>query len=185
MKRTLITHIAEALMGGADDVDALIQQHIDDFNLTTTLSEWKIKHHFVLRRWCSPQTYVEDYEEKAQKAKERFPAYIGEFDRTPEEERATQKVVIRKSYASQIVSITAPYSKEETATWFIQVEEANAYLADNNAETPMLTAMATAREISLLELVTKIKENDTTFRAAIGTLLGRQQKEIDSLQNEE
>ena len=163
----------------------MINKHLLDFSTELTIEEWKFKHHLDLRRWCSPQTHVEDYEEKVQKAKERFPAYIGEFDRTPEEESEIQKSIICKNYATQMACITANYSKEEISTWFIQVEESNAYLADNNAETPMLTAMATAREISLLELVTKIKENDTTFRAAIGTLLGRQQKEIDSLQNEE
>lgn len=98
---------------------------------------------------------------------------------TEEQLKALAAKRIREKYALLMDSIVKPYTKTEQLTWDAQVREADAYLANNQAATPMLTAMVTHRGVSLENLVTWIKENETMYRAAIGTLLGQQQAELD------
>lgn len=90
---------------------------------------------------------------------------------------------IREHYSIAMQLVAAPYSAAERETWFSQIQEADAWLADPTAATPLITSLAQSRGISLSELVTKIKENDNIFRATIGSLLGQQQAELDALYN--
>lgn len=104
--------------------------------------------------------------------------------RTERRERETKEAQveeIRIRYAGMMSAVAAPYKLEERETWFTQLKEADEWLANNAATTPMLTAMATDRGITVAALVAKIKENDTLFRQAIGCLLGQQQRELDLL----
>ena len=54
--RTLITDIYNAIDSGADDtaLDVIIQQHIDDYALTTTVAQFRIDNYTRLRRWAYP-----------------------------------------------------------------------------------------------------------------------------------
>ena len=88
---------------------------------------------------------------------------------------------IRDKHARQMEAVVAPYSPEERETWFYQIMEADAYLANNQAEIPMITAMAANRGISIPDMVAKIKANDLAFRQAVGNILGSQQKELDKI----
>lgn len=88
---------------------------------------------------------------------------------------------IRDKYSILMKAIVDPYSQNERETWATQLTEANDWLADNTATVPMISAMATARGITVETLVTKIKENEQTYRTSIGQLLGQQQKELDTL----
>lgn len=80
-------------------------------------------------------------------------------------------------------NIVKPYTKTEQLTWDAQVKEADAYLLDSQADVPMISALAQNRGVALADLVTWIKENEATYRIAIGTLLGQQQAELDQLYN--
>ena len=88
---------------------------------------------------------------------------------------------IRRVYARQMKVLVRPYSIEERETWWLQLQEADAYLADNNNVGTMIQSIATARGITVGELVNKIKQNDNAFRGAVGTIIGNQQAEIDAL----
>jgi hypothetical protein len=88
---------------------------------------------------------------------------------------------IRTKYAAQMSAAAAPYKLEERETWFTQLKEADEWLNDNNVQTPLLTAIAIARSITVNILVSKIKENDALFKQVIGTILGKQQAELDLL----
>ena len=90
---------------------------------------------------------------------------------------------IRQRYAQMMDEIVKPYTKTEQLTWDSQVKEADAYLLDNQAAIPMITALAQNRGVDLADLVTWIKENEATYRVAVGTLLGQQQAELDQLYN--
>ena len=90
---------------------------------------------------------------------------------------------IREKYAILMDNIVKPYTKTEQLTWDAQVKEADAYLTDNQADVPMISALAQNRGVALADLVTWIKENEATYRIAIGTLLGQQQAELDQLYN--
>ena len=91
---------------------------------------------------------------------------------------------IRRKYAKMMDDVAKPYTKTEQLTWDAQVKEADIYLADNTADVPMLTALATNRNVSLADLVTWVKENETLYKQVIGVLLGKQQAELDALYNQ-
>jgi hypothetical protein len=97
------------------------------------------------------------------------------------EQLAAASQAIRARYARQMTAIASPYTPEERETWPIQLTEAHAWLSDNTAPTPLLTALATARGITVAELAAKIQQNDALFRQVIGSLLGEQQKKITDL----
>ena len=106
---------------------------------------------------------------------ENYPAL------TVEERRVIDENEIRQRYSLLMAQVAQPYTQTERETWFTQLKEADEYIVDTTAITPMLSAMATARNIPLATLVSKVKENDALFRQAIGTLLGQQQAELDAL----
>ena len=65
-----------------------------------------------------------------------------------------------------------------------QKSEAAAWTADNSASVPMLTTRATARGISVSDLVAKINTKVTAYNEAIATKLAEQKKledEVDAL----
>ena len=65
-----------------------------------------------------------------------------------------------------------------------QKSEAAAWTADNSASVPMLTTMATARGISVADLVGKINAKVSAYNSAVATKLGEQKKledEVDAL----
>ena len=103
---------------------------------------------------------------------------------TVEQLRDIEAKNIRQRYAQMMDDVAKPYTKTAQLTWDAQVKEADAYLADITADVPMLTALATNRNVSLLDLVTWVKENEALYKQAIGTLLGKQQAELDALYNQ-
>ena len=102
---------------------------------------------------------------------------------TPNYEKLVEQKAaeIRSRYATMMDEIVAPYSKTEQSTWFSQVQEADKFLADPTAQTPMLSALAENRGVSLADLATWVKENESAYRVAVGSILGQQQKELDDL----
>jgi hypothetical protein len=95
--------------------------------------------------------------------------------------RVVVEAEIRARYAAIMSQVVKPYMQTERETWFTQLKEADEWLANQNVPTPMLSAIAAGRGISLVELVSKVKENDALFRGAIGYYLGKQQAELDAL----
>lgn len=93
----------------------------------------------------------------------------------------TQKVNIRNIGAKKLASIAYPYYQEEQSTWSIQLSEAEAYLLDSTAPTPMVDALTVNRGIDKAILVDMIMGNATLFRGASGFILGIQQKLLDRL----
>ena len=79
----------------------------------------------------------------------------------------------------QLSALAAPYATPERETWHVQQREAEAWLADTAAPAPMITALATARGITIAELVEKIMGNVNQFRVLSGQILGKQQALID------
>lgn len=91
---------------------------------------------------------------------------------------------IRQHYSVKMEEVVKPYSTQERETWFIQVEEAKKYLANPNissGEIPFLNALADERDTSLDTIATIILNKNTEYRSAIGTLLGEQQKLVETI----
>lgn len=94
------------------------------------------------------------------------------------------KRIIRDRYNQKFKELNKWSSDLEAATWEQQKKEADAWTADNTATTPMLTTMATARGISVSDLVTKINTKVTAYNSALATLLGEQkdlEDDVDAL----
>lgn len=94
------------------------------------------------------------------------------------------KRIIRDRYNAKFMGLSKPASHGEKASWDQQRKEAEAWTADNSASTPMLTTMATARSISVSDLVSKINTKVTAYNSAVATLLGEQkalEDEVDAL----
>ena len=86
---------------------------------------------------------------------------------------------IRKGGADIMLAITTPYTAEERDTWPIQVAEAKAYDADNNASIPMIDALVAGRGNTKADQVARILANEAAFKMAVGQILGIQQAKID------
>lgn len=91
------------------------------------------------------------------------------------------KRIIRDRYNQKFKELNKWSSDLEAATWEQQKSEAAAWTADNTATTPMLTTMATARGISVSDLVGKINTKVTAYNNALATLLGEQKDKEDDV----
>ena len=65
--------------------------------------------------------------------------------------------------ALALQDIKIKYPQEERETWAIQKEEAFAYKADNDADTPFLKSLADAKGITIDDLATAILDNNSKF----------------------
>ena len=92
---------------------------------------------------------------------------------------------IRQIGAQKLEEIANPYSEQERTTWFLQREEAVAWVADNNALTPFCDAIAAARGIPREYFLPKVLENNNLFTAASAQILGEQQRLIDLVWGEQ
>jgi len=71
--------------------------------------------------------------------------------------------VVSSNLALALQDIKTKYPQEERETWAIQKEEALAYKADNNADTPFLKSLADAKGITIDDLATAILDNNSKF----------------------
>ena len=94
---------------------------------------------------------------------------------------ADKEKEIRAEGTNRLAALAGNYSPTERETWATQQREARAWLTDNHSQTPMLSALAAARGVTLSALVDKVMQNVSAFEAASGTILGQQQAVLDQL----
>jgi hypothetical protein len=97
------------------------------------------------------------------------------------EQHIAKEHTLRAEGSLRLSALAAPYLPAERETWATQQSEARAWSLDPAASTPMLSAMALARGISLSDLAGKVLENVALFEAASGAILGQQQALLDTL----
>jgi len=78
-------------------------------------------------------------------------------------------------YDKRLQSLNLSASELEKDSWAEQRAEAEAYNADNNASCPMLQSLATARGITLAEMVTKVLDAVSAYNDQVATLLAAKQ----------
>lgn len=98
--------------------------------------------------------------------------------------RTIKEAEIRAEGVSQLSAMAKPYSAAERETWATQQREARAWLANHNADVPMIFAMATVRGLTIEQMVGLIMENVELFEFASGYILGKQQKLLDRIAGE-
>lgn len=85
---------------------------------------------------------------------------------------------VRDEAERRLHLIISPYREGERLSWDIQTAEAAAWVADNSAPTPFLTAALKAGE-TIAELVARVQANEAAFKAASGAIIGAQRTIID------
>jgi hypothetical protein len=78
-------------------------------------------------------------------------------------------------------AIFSRYSKHEKLSWPKQEQEVKALQADSKAPAPLLQGIATNRGITIEVLQAKVLANVEAFEAAMGFILGTQQKYKDKI----
>jgi hypothetical protein len=80
--------------------------------------------------------------------------------------------------------LESEYPEVEKRTFTKQEAEARAYTLDVNASTPTLSPIATARNISLSDLVAKTIIKADSYTAQVGALIGQRQFKEDLIDAE-
>ena len=97
------------------------------------------------------------------------------------------KIVFRKIldevYDRRMEQLNLQVSALERSTWPQQRAEAEAYQVDNKVSTPMLTALAAARNISVAEMATKVLAAIDTYNTSVATLLANKQTVETEIKN--
>lgn len=95
--------------------------------------------------------------------------------------RAVKLSEINAAADRAIGTLTATYPDREISTFDKQEAEARAYAADPTASTPLLSALAQARGISLPDLVERVLAKADAFAVASGSIIGQRQALEDRL----
>ena len=111
--------------------------------------------------------------------------FIIDYDPTPvlRAELKAQLVIDSQKFVDE--AILKLYPKFEVDTWQNQLRDANAYIADNNAITPTLDALAAQRQITKLSLANKIIAKSAVFEAFSSAQAGERQRLEDLIDEAE
>lgn len=120
-----------------------------------------------------------------QPALDAWQAAVDEQDNPPPlsiADAAAERIVTLCSESETAMSvITFGYPEGEIKSWDKQEAEARALLADANASTPLLSAMASARGITVTDLATRVIAKADAFAVAAGAIIGKRQALEDQL----
>ena len=86
------------------------------------------------------------------------------------------RFVLDNYYEHKLKSNNLDVTKIEELSWDQQRKEAESYIADNSIDTPLLTKLAEARGISVLDMATKVNTAISTYYENMATLLSKKQK---------
>lgn len=100
---------------------------------------------------------------------------------TLEEAKAAKLTEINTAANKTIAALTTTYPDREISTFDKQEAEARAYMADPEAPTPLLSALAKARDIDMDELVKRVIAKADASAAASGYIIGQRQALEDQL----
>lgn len=126
--------------------------------------------------WADVDAYAEAHPEMVTEEQPYVPPVP-----TLEEVKAAKLSEINAAADRAIATLTATYPDRELATFDKQESEARAYAADPTASTPLLSALAEARGISLPDLVERVLVKADAFIVASGSIIGQRQALKDRL----
>lgn len=98
-----------------------------------------------------------------------------------EEVRADKLTEINSACDAILNAATATYPETEVLTFDQQLIEAQAYMADDTAAVPLLSALASARGIELADLVQRVIAKSNAFTQLSGYIIGQRQALEDRL----
>lgn len=89
--------------------------------------------------------------------------------------KALMRQILDDVYDKRFAQLNLNTSILEQGTWAQQRAEAESYQGDNTSPTPMLSTLATARGITLPEMVTKVVQAVNKYNTDVATLLASKQ----------
>jgi|GEM_PF-704317 len=92
-----------------------------------------------------------------------------------ESARGRAVVKVNDGYTAAINVIAAEYPETERNSWAKQEAEARAWMANNAAATPLLSAIATARGTSLADICARVIANADAYAVYAGGVIGKRQ----------
>lgn len=96
-------------------------------------------------------------------------------------ERDRLHKLVNEQYAKRMSAVALPYPQYERESWPIQLQEAQALVADPAAATPWIDACATQRGLECSELAQRILAKDSAYRFISGQLTGARQAHEDAI----
>lgn len=88
---------------------------------------------------------------------------------------ARQLVAVNAGAALALARLSAAYPDGEVQSWAQQTREAEALAADPQASVPLLSAIATARGLSVTELASRVLAKVQAYSVASGQIIGQRQ----------
>ena len=83
---------------------------------------------------------------------------------------------------AELEKVYSQYPEHEADTWFIQLQEARAYLADYETDTPFINIVAEHRGIGRHTLATSIVEKGLAFETFAAHVIGHKQRIRDQIE---
>lgn len=83
--------------------------------------------------------------------------------------------------AKLLATLSANYPEGEVQSWSQQTKEADALAANPDAPTPLLSAIATARGLSVGDLAMRVHTKANAYARASGQIIGQRQAMEDAL----
>lgn len=95
--------------------------------------------------------------------------------------RARQLALVNTKAAAALRILSSSYPDGEVQSWSQQTKEADALAASPDAPTPMLTAIASARGLSVTDLAARVRSKTAAYAHASGKIIGQRQVLEDAL----
>lgn len=93
-------------------------------------------------------------------------------DRTADSVRSLRHGTLNTDYDRAVCNLAAYYPEAEQKSWFVQVDEARAWLADDSASTPWIDQALLGNGRQKAEFVDAIIQMNAAYRAEHGRLTG-------------
>lgn len=113
---------------------------------------------------------------------EAVQAIIDSYDPLPRAKQEARQRIIKQCQDAAAVMENA-YPEIEKRTFTRQEAEARAYVADNSAATPILSAIASARGLTVGELANRVIAHSDLFTAQAAALIALRQAKEDQIDN--
>jgi|694.fasta_scaffold127684_2 hypothetical protein len=162
-------------------VDIVEYSHLNPIVLTENVAKgwlfFNLSRDYINVRQNSLQNQQLQVAESTEPNDEKVKYYLTDEDKTNAVEfmKALMRLMLDEIYDKRFLQESLGVSNLESSTWLQQKSEAEAYTADNTSPTPLLSALASSRGITLQEMANKVNSAVNAFNAKIATMLANKQ----------
>ena len=110
-----------------------------------------------------------------------YPIAVDRPPLTLPELKVAKKAQINGAFEQTMSMITSGYPQDEIASWGKQEQEARAFVADAESDTPLIGALSTVRGVEKADLVGRIIYKADAFAQISGQLIGKRQALEDAI----